>query len=415
MERACACGKAANAIVISALYKCAGEAGLSAGILESQALQVVTGLNYVSAPSDYDLIVQGEVSAIAAFAKTVAGLGRELGFVADMEARIPFGNGFLDVKLEELLSQSKYVMGKSMSEERMPHEMNMFTPAEIVQNYAKTGKAKAEKSISNLLLLGILAGLFVACGAAVSNTAVHSLTNVSAARLASGLVFPIGIGMIMLMGAELFTGNTMIFISVLSRQTTLAKMLRNWGIVYAGNFIGAVSLAAACAWFGQFNYSSGGLAVYSIKIAVAKCEIPFMNAVVMGVLCNVLVCTGVLCGLSSKDTIGRIAGGYIPVALFVICGFEHCVASMYYVPAGIFAMRVSEYAELAAQAGIHTGALTWGNFIVHNLLPVTLGNILGGVGVSALMWFCNPRSTKDLLAVSKKESRDDKSHAARAS
>ena len=272
--------------------------------------------------------------------------------------------------------------------------MNVFSPAEMTANYAKMGKVKAEKSIGKLFAMAVLAGLFIAFGSAVANTASHSLSDVSTARIVSGLLFPFGLGMVMLMGAELFTGNTMISISVLNRDTTLMKMLRNWGVVYLGNLAGAILLAAGCTLFGQLNYSSGGLAVYTIKIAAAKCAMPFGNALVLGFFCNILVCTGVLCSLSAKDAMGRIAGAYIPVAFFVICGFEHCVANMYYIPAGIFAMQVPEYAARALEAGISTAALTWQNFFLINLLPVTLGNILGGVGIGVAMWACNLRNAK---------------------
>lgn len=277
--------------------------------------------------------------------------------------------------------------------------MNMFTPAELTQNYSRAGMVKAEKPMYKLLLMAILAGFFIAFGAAVASTGAHSIDNVSVARIISGLLFPFGLGMVMLLGAELFTGNTLISISVLNGDTTILKMLRNWGIVYLGNFAGAMLLAAGCAWFGQLDYSAAGLAAYTIKLAAAKCAMPFLNALVMGILCNILVCTGVLCSLSAKDTMGRIMGAYIPVAFFVICGFEHCVANMYYVSAGIFAMQVPEYAALAAEMGISTIGLTWGNFFMNNLLPATLGNILGGVGVGVAMWVCNLRVAKAPIAV----------------
>ena len=114
-----------------------------------------------------------------------------------------------------------------------------------------------------------------------------------------GLLFPFGLGMVMLMGAELFTGNVMIGVSVLEGRTTLGKMMRNWVLVYAGNSVGAAFTALACAWFGQMDYSGGGLAVYAIRVAVAKCTLPFGQGVVLGIFCNILVCTGVLCSLAS--------------------------------------------------------------------------------------------------------------------
>jgi formate/nitrite transporter len=267
--------------------------------------------------------------------------------------------------------------------------MNSLSPAEITQSYAETGKKKTERSLGKTLVLAILAGLCIAFGGAVTNTAAHSIPNVSAARLISGLLFPFGLAMVMLLGAELFTGNCLIPISVLARKTTPGKMFRNWTLVYFGNFLGALLLAAGCAYFGQLDYSGGGLAVFTIRLAASKCAIPFFSGIVLGFCCNVLVCAGVLCSLSAKDTGGRILGAYVPVTFFVICGFEHCIANMYYIPAGLFAISLQQYAELASEAGIDTALLTWGNFLVRNLIPVTIGNILGGVSLGVVMQLCH--------------------------
>ena len=264
--------------------------------------------------------------------------------------------------------------------------MNLFTPSEITQNYSASGKAKAESPADRLFISAIMAGLFIAFAAATANTAAHSVINVSAARIISGLLFPFGLGMVILLGAELFTGNCLISISVMNRETTIGKMMRNWFFVYMGNYVGAVALAAGCVFFGQLDYSDGGLALYTIRVATVKCSISFPQGIIMGFFCNLLVCAGVLCSLSAKDTIGRIAGAYIPVAFFVICGFEHSIANMYYIPAGLLAMRIREYAEIAAAAGVNTDALTWANFFLRNLLPVTLGNILGGVFIGWALW-----------------------------
>jgi formate/nitrite transporter len=267
--------------------------------------------------------------------------------------------------------------------------LNLFSPVEITENYAKAGAVKSERDTAGTLVLSVLAGLMIAFGAASVNTAAHAIANVSAARVVSGLIFPFGLGMVVLCGAELFTGNCLIFISVMERMTSAAKMLRNWAWVYLGNFVGAVSLAAGTAFAGQLDYSGGGLALFTVKVAAAKCSLSFFTGVVQGFFCNVLVCIGVLCALSAKDTAGKIMGAYIPVSLFVICGFEHSVANMYFVPAGIFASQIEEYAPLIYQAGLDgldISSLTWRNFITRNLIPVTIGNILGGVSVGALMW-----------------------------
>jgi formate/nitrite transporter len=171
-------------------------------------------------------------------------------------------------------------------------------------------------------------------------------------------------------------------------------MLRNWFYVYTGNLAGGLVLAFMIAASGHLDYNGGALALHTIKVAVSKCAIPFFHAVLLGIFCNVLVCMGVLCSLTAKDTFGRIAGAYLPVAFFVIGGFEHSIANMYYIPAGLFAHGVEVYARMASDAGLATGALSWGNFFARNLLPVTVGNIIGGAGTGLLFWFCHAREDK---------------------
>ncbi len=270
----------------------------------------------------------------------------------------------------------------------------MLSPSEITGKYSQLGAEKASQPAWKMVLLGISAGFLIGMGAAVANTASHSIANVSAARIISGLLFPFGLAIVMLLGAELFTGDCMIVISVLEKKTSIARLLKNWSFVYIGNFIGAGALAAGCACFGQLDYSDDGLAAYTIKVAAAKCALPFDNAFVLGILCNVLVCMGVLCAISAKDTGGKILGAYIPVAFFVICGFEHCVANMYYIAAGLFAKTNAVYAAKAAALGVQTGSLSWGNFVFRNLVPVTLGNIVGGVALALLMWACFLRKSE---------------------
>lgn len=269
--------------------------------------------------------------------------------------------------------------------------MNLFTPQECAANYAAAGHAKTRAPGGKLFLLAVLAGFFIAMGGAVTNTAAHTIANVGAARIVCGLLFPFGLAMVVLTGAELFTGNTLITISVLDGQATAAGMLRNWAIVYLGNAVGAVLVAAGCAFGGQLNYSAGQLAVFTIRLAAGKCALSPASAVILGIFCNVLVTAGVLLSLSAKDLTGRVVGAYLPVAFFVICGFEHCVANLFYIPAGLFARSVPAYAALAAEAGVDSTALTWGNFLLRNLLPVTAGNILGGAGMGGLFWYCHGR------------------------
>lgn len=265
--------------------------------------------------------------------------------------------------------------------------MEIFTPAQTLENYAAVGRAKTDAPPARLLVRAVLAGFFIAMGGAVTNTAAHTVAAVGAARVLCGLLFPFGLAMVILTGAELFTGNTLLVMSVLERQISVRAMMRNWCIVYAGNAVGAMLAAAGCAYGGQLAYSDGGLAVFTMRLAAGKCALPWQNAVVLGVLCNLLVTAGVLLSLSAKDLTGRVVGAYLPVAFFVICGFEHCVANLYYVPAGLFAKSIPAYAALAAQQGVDLSALTWGNFLIKNLLPVTLGNLLGGMAMGLLFWY----------------------------
>lgn len=262
----------------------------------------------------------------------------------------------------------------------------MFTPAEFVDNYANIGAGKAKAPALKLFLLAVLAGFYIAMGGAVTNVASHAVANVSLAKLINSLIFPFGLIMVIITGAELFTGNCLITISVLEKKATIAGMARNLVLVYLGNFVGGLLVAMGGIYCGQLNMSGGDLAVTTIKIAATKCGLAFGPAFVMGILCNILVCAGVVCSLCGKDLPGRAIGAFVPVCFFILGGFEHCVANMYYIPAGILANAVPKYAELAAAVGIDTSALTWGNFVLTNLVPVTLGNIVGGAGLGALLW-----------------------------
>ena len=267
--------------------------------------------------------------------------------------------------------------------------MSYLSPKEFLERYAAGGTAKTQKSAGKLLALSLLAGALIALGCAATNTAVHGLENVGLARTVSGLLFPFGLCMVIVTGAELFTGNSLLVLSLLERSCTLSGLLRNWALVYLGNFLGALLAAAGCVWFGQLNYSAGGLAVYTIRLAAGKCALPFLSGFGLGIFCNVLVCLGVLLALSAQDAAGRLMGAFLPVCYFVLCGFEHCVANMYYVSAGLLAIQNPQYLQLAQEAGVDLSALTVPNFLLGNLLPVTLGNILGGAGLAALLWYAH--------------------------
>ncbi len=273
--------------------------------------------------------------------------------------------------------------------------MNLFAPAEFTENYAAVSVKKSKAPLSNLILLSILAGMLIAFAGAVTNTATHCMTDTGVIRMTSGLLFAFGLGMVVLSGAELFTGNCLMTIGLFDGRIKLGGLLRNLGVVLCGNFVGSMIVAAACAYFGQMNMSACGLAVSAMKIALAKSTMPFANALVQGIMCNVLVCLGVLFSLSAKDVCGRFLGAFAPVAFFVTIGFNHSIADMFYCTVGLFAKTVPAYAEAAAAAGVDLSGLTWGAYFGGNLLPVVLGNVLGGVAVAFVMWHCFLKKKKE--------------------
>lgn len=258
----------------------------------------------------------------------------------------------------------------------------MLTTKDFVSRYANIGCGKVHAPWKKLLLLSVLAGFFIAMGGAAAGTASYAITNASAARIISGMLFPFGLIMVIFTGAELFTGNCLITISVLEKTCGPLEMFRNLLIVYVGNFAGAGLLAAAWVYSGQLELSSGALAQAVVKTATAKCSLPFDRALILGILCNILVCAAVMCALCAEDGAGRAIGALVPVAFFVICGFEHCIANMYYIPAGLLAL--SRYPSLMAE--LDTVDLTVMHFLLNNLFPVTIGNIIGGCGFAALIW-----------------------------
>ena len=267
--------------------------------------------------------------------------------------------------------------------------MALFTPTEITDNYAKASIAKAESPAWRLFLLAVAAGVFIGLGAVTSSTAAHALENAGMVRLVSGLIFPIGLMMVILLGTELFTGNALMVTAAVSGRISWKLLLRNWGIVFLGNLAGAVVLAALMAFFGQLNIGGGDLAVYTAKVAAAKNALPWMNAFVLGIFCNLMVCIAVYQANTAQDTAGKVLAIFFPIMGFVLAGFEHCVADMYYVPAGIFAYMNPAYTGLIDAAGINVALLNFGDFIFANLIPVTLGNIVGGVAVGLVMYACH--------------------------
>lgn len=264
-------------------------------------------------------------------------------------------------------------------------------PAQVTELMLAGMTGKSKLPVVKMFLLGILAGAFIAFGAEASSLAAHNVTQVGIQRLIMGCVFPVGLIMVVLLGTELFTGNCMMIAAVADKRVKFAMLLRNWIVVYLGNLIGAALIVLLVSATGQLGYSSNGLAVLTIKIAAAKTGLSFGAAFAGGILCNVLVCIAVLLAMASKSIIGKIAGIWFPIMAFVLSGFEHSVANMYYIPAGIFASMNPAYAAAAQEAGVNMANLNALGFL-GNIVPVTLGNIVGGAAIALVMWFCFRRN-----------------------
>jgi len=250
--------------------------------------------------------------------------------------------------------------------------------------------AKAEGSISKLFVLAMMAGAFIALGAQASLMASFNLTSDPATfgvgKVVMGAVFPVGLMMVVLCGAELFTGNCLMIIGTLDHKIRLGGMLRNWAIVYLGNLAGSLIIVLCIAYSGLWDAGAGLLGAVTVKTAAGKCSLSFGRAVVLGVFCNFLVCLAVWMAAGSQETIGKIFAIWFCIGLFIISGFEHSVANMYFIPAGMIAAGNETYVSLL---GLDTDSLTMYGFFIRNLLPVTIGNIIGGsFFVGLTYWGC---------------------------
>ena len=264
----------------------------------------------------------------------------------------------------------------------------MNSPKETAQNYVATGAAKTQYTIGRMLVLAILAGMFIALAGVGATIASVTIDSPSLGKLLGAAVFPVGLAMVLLAGSELFTGNSLIIISVLERKAKVSGMIKNWVFVYIGNLIGGVLVAALTVYGGTFNLFSNAAGVSVISTAIAKVSLSFGDALLRGILCNFLVCIAVWMTFMAKDVVGKVAALFLPIMLFVLSGYEHSIANMYYIAAGIFAKNNSAYADLVAANGADMSKLTWGSMFTGNLIPVTIGNIIGGVLlVGVVYWY----------------------------
>lgn len=265
-----------------------------------------------------------------------------------------------------------------------------LSASEIAERFIEVGIKKASLPVYKLLLLGILGGAFIAFAAEGSNAAIHTITSVGLGKALAGALFATGLMMVVVTGGELFTGNALIVVACSERKSKWILMLKNWLFVYAGNFIGAIIIVLFIVWSGQFDFSNGLLGGFTIKVAAYKTGLTFTKAFFMGILCNWLVCMAVWMAFATKDIAGKLLAIFFPIWLFITSGFEHSIANMYYIPAGIIAKQNPEWLKQAVSIGVSADKLAhlnWGTFLYKNLLPVTIGNIIGGaVFVGMIYW-----------------------------
>ncbi len=269
------------------------------------------------------------------------------------------------------------------------HRLDALLPPEMARRAEDVGVQKAEMDTLSMFVLAVLAGAFIALGGVFSTTALAGVAGAlwGPTRVLAGLVFSLGLILVIVGGAELFTGNNLIVMAWASRRVRTAAVLRSWILVYAGNFLGACATALVLCLAGTHRFGGGAFGATALATAHAKLELHFLQAVALGILCNALVCLAVWLAFSARTTADRILAIVPPISAFVAAGFEHSVANMYFVPLGLFVATFDP--EFATRVGLAREAaeLSWLAFAWRNLLPVTAGNIIGGtLLVGAVYW-----------------------------
>ncbi len=270
-------------------------------------------------------------------------------------------------------------------------------PASMAVRAEQSGIKRAATDPVTIFVLSILAGAFISFGAVFATT-VTAGTGLpyGIGRLLTGLVFSAGLVMVIIAGAELFTGNNLIVMAWASGKVKTRALLLNWVLSFTGNFVGAIATAILVFYSTQYTFGDGAVGLVALNIASAKTSLDFIPALILGILCNALVCLAVWMLYSARTNIDRIMTAIPPVAIFAAAGFEHCIANIYFIPMGLFIRAGapdSFWTAIGKTAADYPG-LTWSNFFA-NLFPVTIGNIIGGsLMVAAVYWFVYLRDTK---------------------
>jgi formate transporter len=295
--------------------------------------------------------------------------------------------------------------GADIMTDRRPQIVSLDTilPADMAARAENTGVLRAAMDTPSILVLSVLAGAFISFGAIFATTVGAGAINISQAggaagqatlpyglvRLLMGLTFSLGLLMVVIAGAELFTGNNMIVMAWANGKVRTAALLRNWVLCYCGNCIGAIATAALMFFTTQYSFGGGAVGLAALSAAHAKVSLGFVAAFSLGIMCNALVCLAVWMCHAARTSVDRVVTLIPPVAAFVASGFEHSIANVYFIPVALFikAGAPETFWQTVGRTPADFPNLTWSNFL-ENLLPVTLGNIVGGsVMVAAVYWF----------------------------
>jgi formate/nitrite transporter len=269
------------------------------------------------------------------------------------------------------------------------NDVNFFPPKDVAAKMCETGVGKCKLPILKMFILAILAGVYIAFGAQLFLlVGSDSTLGFGFTRFLSASVFTVGLMMVVVGGAELFTGNNLVLIAALDKKVTWGELLKNWVVVYIGNFVGSIILAALLFFGGTWSLNGNLVGANALKVALSKTSLTFAQAFFRGILCNWLVCMAVWMAMASKDVIGKLFAIYFPIMAFVASGFEHSVANMFFIPYGIFLKSNPKVLEAAGKTLADLANLNWGTLFTVNLIPVTLGNLVGGaIFVGAVYWY----------------------------
>ena len=276
-------------------------------------------------------------------------------------------------------------------------KMDALTPPEMFEKACAIGVKKASTSWQSLLPLSLLAGSYIAFGAIFASVVAVGMPGewpFGFMRLIQGFVFSIGLILVVIGGAELFTGNSLMIIAWVQKKISLLNLLINWLIVYLGNFIGSITIVFFILLSREYRVANGQLGSIMLSTANAKVQYGFVQALFLGILCNIMVCLAVWLTYSGRSTIDKILSIIFPITFFIAAGFEHSVANMYIIPLGLILKSFDP--AFVASLNLDLASLTWNSFLLNNLLPVTLGNIIGGAFFVGLIyaWAYRKLSTK---------------------